>query len=56
LLLVRHYADDEARMKERPSIALHVDEEDDLSAGDSWKAEQADQVRKYTSLILGERG
>jgi len=45
LLLVRHFSDDEAKMVEKPSIALHVDEEDDASLTDSWKVEQADQVR-----------
>ena len=45
LLLVRHFSDDEAKTMEKPSIALHVDEKDDASLTDSWKVEQADQVR-----------
>jgi hypothetical protein len=49
LLLVRHFSDHEASIREKPSMALHVDEEDDVSAGESWKMEEADQVRESIS-------
>jgi len=46
---VGHFSDKEARMREKPSMALHVDEEDDVSAGESWKMQEADQVRESIS-------
>lgn len=39
-------------MKEKPSIALHVDEEDDASHTDSWRIEQADQVDFLDSPLI----
>lgn len=54
ILLLRHYVPNEAGMKNKPPIALHVTEEDDMLDSASWKIEDADQVcnAPHWSLLL----
>jgi len=45
LLLLRHLVNDEASLKEKPSIALQVSEDDEGTQQQPWKIYESAQVR-----------